>query len=195
MRIGLIGAPGSGKSALAETVKTAVGLTDERENLHIVDGYAEGIGQRRDLAIGEMGGYLANLNIALHREHLERQALIDHEALHVITCGTLLDTATYVAMDGASMLNQEVNAAEKADQMKRIEAVMQILAVLYMDTFKYDRLFYLPSGAGEFDKNLQVAFQAFNLVEVTPLMEGGSSALEITEKRCAEVLKTIHKGV
>jgi hypothetical protein len=194
MRIGLIGAPGSGKSALAETVKTAVGLTDDRENLHIIDGYAEGIGQRRNLAIGEMGGYLANLNIALHREQLERQALVDHDALHVITCGTLLDTATYVAMDGASMLKYD-DEAERLDDLRRVEATMKVLACLYIDAFKYDRLFYLPSGAGEFDKNLQVAFQAFNLVEVTPLMEGGHSAVDVTEKRCVQVLEAIHKGV
>jgi hypothetical protein len=195
MRIGLIGAPGTGKTALAETLKTALEEPLDA-NVYVVDGYAEAIEKRQDLAVGWMGGYLANLNIALEREARERIAL-DHFT-HVITCGTVIDSATYVALDGADLLNGD-DEVERLDDLRRIEATMRVLSCLYIDTFKYDHVFYLPSGPTslysrrEFDKNLQVAFQAFNLTKVTPLLEGGKDVVDLTANRCKTVLETITK--
>jgi dephospho-CoA kinase len=95
MKIGLIGVPGSGKTFLAESLKSAFEKINDEENLPvaIVDGYVEELQDEVDLALSWMGTYIGNSHIALKRESKERVAAKDHKV--VISCGTLFETSSY----------------------------------------------------------------------------------------------------
>lgn len=195
-----MGVPGSGKTALAHTLKNAL----EREDLNpecadcmtpvdIIDEYVPEIEQESGLALGFDASYLGNLQIALGRAQRERKS----NGKTRITCGSVIETSTYVAIDGVAQMQYE-DDAEREDSLKRIEATMKMLACMYMDTFRYDYVFYLPplttDGSEKvklLDRNLQTAFRAFAMVPAHPLMVEGDNLVEIAEKRCALALMRI----
>ena len=200
MRIGLVGVPGSGKSALAESIKSALENVKNENYLPvaIVDNYVEELQTDVDLALSWSGTYIGNTHVALKRESQERIAGNEHKT--VITCGTLFETSSYTGQalqEDYEMLESD-DAAGKHDLVLRTEAVTRILACLYADTLKYDYIFYLPPvgeikdlRVNELEKNLQAAFNAFDLFPVTKLFVEGDNMLEITENRLNVVLKEV----
>lgn len=200
MRIGLVGTPGSGKTALAESLKIALQSLDQEgfENVAVVDNYVEDLQSEVDLALGFFGTYIGNLHVALKRESEERLAAKDNDV--VITCGTLFETSSYSVqfMQGDLDLIPKNNDEAKYDLLIRIEAMTRVLACLYVDTFKYDYIFYLPpfeeikdTRITELEKNLQAAFNGFNLYPITKLFVEGNTLLEVTENRLKIVLEEV----
>lgn len=177
MKVGLVGAPGAGKSELADALRRTDDVWDVGYGKHVViiDNYVSDIEQETDMALGFHASYIGNLAIALGRYARERCAEANAYNYHRITCGTLLETATYAAIDGMKQI-QIADDDGREDQIKRVQAAMGILACLYMDVFRYDHLFYLPvmsddPGVAGLDRDLQAAFQAFFLQPVVPLLE------------------------
>jgi dephospho-CoA kinase len=200
MRIGLVGIPGSGKTALAESLKNALENVDQKELLpvKIVDDYVIDLQKEVDLALGYMGTYIGNSHIALRRESLERVAEKDHKT--VISCGTLFETSAYMAqyMQVEYELITSEDRAALHDFTLEVEAITRWLACLYVDVVKYDHIFYLPPineindfRASELEKNLQAAFNGFKLYPITNLFVEGDSMLEITENRLKIVLEEV----
>lgn len=143
MKIGLIGPPGSGKTVLAEKLQARLG-----DNVVIIDGYVEEIEEQADLALGSWATYIGNLMVAMGRVQRERWVMKDPEAAasHTITCGTIIDTLTYAAVDG---LNRSRYQDEITDAYKRAIVLMPILGVMVIDTMNYDRIIYLPGKIPE----------------------------------------------
>jgi hypothetical protein len=200
MRIGLVGVPGSGKSALAESIKKALEDIGNKNHLPvaIVDGYVEQLQTEVDLALSWSGTYIGNNHVALKRESQERVASKDNKT--VISCGTLFETSSYTAqaLQEDYELLEEDDMEGKHDLVLRTEAVTRILACLYADTLRYDHIFYLPPvgeitdfRVNDLEKNLQAAFNAFKLFPVTKLFVDGDNMLEITENRLKIVLKEV----
>lgn len=190
-RIGLIGIPGSGKSALAKALEDHYIKNDEcecRTPVAIIDDYVESAVSRTDLAGGFEGSYISNANIAMERIGQER--LHEDGVKTIITCGTLIETSTYMAMEFESRQPFWTTDEEKSDNSKRIQAGVQFLACMYMDSFHYDKVYYLPPVAvaddprlAILDRNIQAAFQAFWVTPTIPLMVEGDTFEDITAKR------------
>lgn len=190
MKIGLCGVPGSGKSDLA------LALSDELEDVFVADGYAQEYSLRSDLAVGLLGSYVANIGVALERINLERQ--IKKSDKGCITCGTLLDTSVYAAIAGVNSVNGAPDPANQEDEFRRVNATMQLFGCLYVDSFGYDHVFYLPPRqlpenwsdemVRRYDQDLQVAFQMFNLTPIVPLMA------ETVEEQLALAMEAMGEG-
>lgn len=187
MKIAIIGAPGSGKTELVKLIGPQLGAT-----WITLDEYAEKACDDIDYAPGTDGGYIANLAVALKRLGMERVADLDEFAFQYrITCGTLLETSVYSAMD-FEITSKYQEEDEIVNNTRRVEAVLKTLACLYADSFDYDLVFYLPARSEEwkeFDKNLQTAFAAFFLVKTVPLLE------DTMEENADIALKIIKKEI
>lgn len=194
MKIALTGMPGSGKSALAEKLQDVTGSAE------IIDGYPTWVEDEIDLVKGlDGGGYIYNLAIALKRVALERVSKHAEKPEHTITCGTLLDTSVYTALE-FELYGELQSSDDQIDEVRRVEATLKTLACLYMDTFHYDAVFYLPPVEEVterqwelFDRYLRTSFEAFFLVPVIPLTAEGADLNEITEKR-AELVAAVMNG-
>lgn len=183
MKIALLGIPGSGKTVLAATLRDQL-----NENADVIDHYAEDVAERGDYAIGLEGGWLASVTISTERYARERGAKKDT----VITCGTLLESSVYTMMHFEEM-SEFYTEQEKENANERINTSMRFFANLYLDTFRYDKAFYLPPlNAPDndrfkvLDQNVQAAFGAFNLIPVEPL-EGDTAQRADTVLSLAKV--------
>lgn len=169
MNIGLMGAPGSGKSTLAKELAT--GLDGA---VGIVDDYIAEIEQEANLAIGPISSYVGNFYVSLFRYGRERRSREDHA--HTITCGTLVETAVHTSLQVEAMM-KIITDDEKQMELARVEAILRMLSVLYLDIFTYDKLFYLPVKINAHpdsllvDKYIQAAIEGFKLVDAVVLTE------------------------
>lgn len=159
MKIGLLGAPGAGKTELAKAL--AKRLEGDGKKVAIVDEYIEKAEKDADLAMGFYATYIGNILAAMSRFSNERTA----EGDVVITCGTLIENQLYAATDG---INSERFQDDADEHRKRVVVGMQLFGLFMMDLFDYDALFYLPLEGGEgyvktFDENIPLALELWDL--------------------------------
>lgn len=176
MRIALVGAPGSGKSELAEALAKEL----DKETV-IVDNYIEEIEKECDLKMGQYGTYIGNLYVLLGRYSRERKNK-PCCGNHLITCGTMVETATYASLEAVTKQTDV--------HWVRIQNMMNILGTFFQDTWKYDHAFVLSvenpdveTHAGKVDRHLFMAINSFG-VPYTPL----SGSLE---EKVAKALKVM----
>lgn len=186
MNIGLMGTPGSGKTDLA--YQLAARLEENDRRIKIIDGYAPEIEAKTQIALGSMADYIGNLYVALERYALERVARLDHDI--VITCGTFMETAVYMAMHFVALINT-LSDEEKIEATPRVDAVLRMLAVLYNDTCVYDHAFYLPTTLQDediqfMDEQLKAGVESFKQIAVVTLSE--------PQTRLEDALKVLETG-
>lgn len=158
MKIGIVGAPSAGKSEFARALGTKLSM-DEGEQVHIIDDYIKEAEDQYSLVLGFYATYVGNVACAMKRFEEERK----HEGTdYLITCGTLIETMVYAAVDG---VNMQRYAGHKDDHIKRSAILMQLLGLFVVDLMQYDRVFYLPLSDDaedhwkEFDKNIPVLLE------------------------------------
>jgi len=197
MRIGLSGVPGSGKTELANAIKKH--FDSKNEKTLIIDNYVQDVEQDTILSLGFNAAYVGNIHVALERAARERKAFESKEYDHIITCGTFYETSSYAVQSLETDYSFLHTDAEKYDFAQRVEATMRIFACFYIDLMKYDDIFYLsPLDISEdervvnLEKNLQSAFNAFNLTEYTPLLTEGADHEKIVNNRIKKVLEVLN---
>lgn len=195
MKIGLAGIPGAGKTDLANALKTY--FESNNETCLVIDDYVDPLQKRINLALGFEAAYVGNIHIALERAGLERSA--DEEYDHIITCGTMFENASYAAQSLETDYQFISNDVEKQDFIIRSEATMRVFGCFYIDLVKYDYLFHLtPLSAANsqnvenLERNLQSAFESFNLIKYTPLLLNGVNNEEIVKNRLDKVIEVIY---
>jgi len=199
LRIGLSGVQGAGKSLLAADIKSALEKTGKYKSIKIIDDYIPEIEKETDLALGFFGTYIGNIYAALGRATREREAIKDNDV--VITCGTIFETASYMAKQLEGEFRLLTSDEEKAEHMRRAEASMKFISCLYVDTVKYDHILHLPrimeikdgpeADILELDKALVVAFDSFTFFPTVRVHTEGDDLKEISENRIKKVLEVI----
>lgn len=199
--IALIGAPGSGKTDLATALITRIEAGEPKceqcpPNALGVDLYANEARDQGEYEIGLDGGYMANISVAVARYNNER--IIGHRMKPklMITCGTVIETAVYTAMNFERSLAIKNTDEEKMEEAKRFQGCTSMLAVMFMDMFKYERSFYLPSPTKpederwlNFERNLQAAFQAYQAPVIPLVVEDFKDMEDLTQQRLEKVMK------
>jgi hypothetical protein len=114
----------------------------------------------------------------------------------MITCGTVIETAVYTAQNFERTLAAKTTDEDKSQEAMRFQGCTSMLAVMFMDMFKYDKAFYLPSPTIpederwlNFERNLQAGFQAFNAPVAPLVFENFEDMEDLTQKRLEKVLE------
>lgn len=195
--IALVGAPGAGKSDLAQAIYDKVSgpqCGNCPPKAVIVDDYAFETRDFGEYEIGLNGGYMANIDIATMRYRQERLAGHQDFLEYMIVCGTIVETAVYCAQYFQRTLEMRNTEEDKMQEAQRFQAVTAMCATLYMDTFKYERAFYLPSAQKPederweaFERNLQAAFQVYATPVVPLVIEDFADREDLTQKRLERI--------
>ena len=141
-KIALIGAPTSGKTALAQQIKEAL---SERK-VAIVDNYIRDIEERSDNTLAHFATYVGNVQVAIGRWEAERKALRDEEPDVLVTCGSIVETTVYNGIQAllSARLRDNPWSIRTLQNDKRSSVSMTFLGILGFDTWDYDHAFYLP---------------------------------------------------
>jgi hypothetical protein len=180
MNIGLVGAPGSGKTALAKDI------WQNLEESYIVDSYINDVEDRSNIHIGSLIDYVGNMMVILERYALENKARAEYE--HVITCGTLFESSIYYTAHVLAF-KETASEADAEAYAPRVDASLRMMACFYNDIMPYDHIFYLRLGGGTpeaqfIDQQLQVATAGFKLRDMV--------ALDVDEDRVKKVMEVIN---
>jgi adenylate kinase family enzyme len=132
MKIGILGAPGAGKTAFAKALDEELG-----SNHHVVDKYAESLRKRTGQEYGLMGNYLDDLQVVFKRREWE---LIKRE-VDTITCGTVLDSVAHCFVRTEDKAR---NSRELTLTSERLRTIAESLGLIYTESWDYDYAFYLP---------------------------------------------------
>lgn len=148
LKVGIIGAPGSGKTKLARKLTGC--LNTELGRWKHIDGYVERLQKRVGHPFGpifDRRAYQWNLQVAAERWTLEDEA--QQKGFNTITCGTIFETIIYAAAQSIPIarLTEDMMLVESAIA-ENMAAALSLLATLTCD---YDALFYLPlKGESEY---------------------------------------------
>ena len=143
MRIGILGAPGSGKSAFAKSLATAIrkerGSPPVLQPVKVVDGYMDSLIKRTGYAYDIFATYPQNLQILFERWTREQEAeKVGCDTL--ITVGSLYETILYTGLRVNSDLAIK---ADKGVQMQG-RVAMEMLGVIQSLIAAHDLLLFLP---------------------------------------------------
>lgn len=131
MRIGILGAPGTGKSKLARALGKEYDLT-------VVDGYVQRLQKKTDLALGPWSSYSEHFMVAGERLANEYKVGPDKR----ITVTTIIDTLAYAAVKSDVTMHQGPEAARATYLVA--QAAIQGLTMMFNETWDYDVAFWLP---------------------------------------------------
>lgn len=148
MKVGILGAPGSGKTKVAKAVAKELNLTQlaaEEYNLgewSVVDGYVERLEKRRGRRFESPISFKEAFQIIGERWTAEEQAASNGAS--TITCGTLYETIIYAAFQTLNVRAGEQNLIN--DQIF-YKGMMEALGLCEMYYYDYDAIFWLPYSA------------------------------------------------
>jgi hypothetical protein len=137
LRIGIIGAPGTGKSAFAKALATQ--LRRQGKEVRTVDGYVNNLIKKTGYAYDIFATYPQNLQILFERWTREQEA--EKAGCEVlVTAGSLYETILYTGLRVNSDLAIK---ADKGVQMQG-RVAMEMLGVIQSLIAAHDLLLFLP---------------------------------------------------
>lgn len=130
MKIGVIGAPGVGKTTFANALGKELGLP-------VVDRYAQKIQKDTGLALGPWASYSENFMVAGARLAAEEKVGAER-----ITVGTALDTVNYAALKSDITMRQTVE--HKRAAFASANSAMMGIGCMIAETWDYNLCFIVP---------------------------------------------------
>jgi deoxyadenosine/deoxycytidine kinase len=138
MKIGVIGAPGAGKSKFARKLAYGLGQHVFDKPPTVIDDYVPKLEKQTGYAYSYFATYAQNYQILFHRWTLEQAA--EAKGHNIITCGTMYETICYAAIKA----NEASMNQDDMDEFVRARTAMTALGMLETVIFDYDILLYLP---------------------------------------------------
>jgi GTPase SAR1 family protein len=135
MKIGILGAPGAGKTKFAHELRNQL---YELGYTVVINGYVEELRKNTGLEYGLLGNHIDDYQVVFKRR--ERELRLD-TADNTITCGTVLDS---VAHCFARSEDRARNSRELTLTSERLRTIAESFGLLYTETWDYDYAFYLP---------------------------------------------------
>lgn len=141
MKIGILGAPGSGKTRFANELQQEFHDTipiGEGGVTYVLDGYVGELRNNTGREYGEFGDFVDDLQVVFKRREWE----LTWRDARTITCGTVLDSVIH------NFLRTEAPAKERYEvglHLERLKSVAATFGLLYMDLWDYDYAFFLPT--------------------------------------------------
>lgn len=153
----------------------------------IVDDYVDKVTKRSNTVFSHYATYIGNVQIAIARYEAERLA---SKSDVVITCGTLVETGVYQAINGLTMNQTTDNPQHRALWDRRSDVTMMWLGLFGFDTWDYDLAFYLPHSGDDLwetkvDEAIAESAEAFGVTY---------KELANPESRLSEILSEIVQG-
>lgn len=192
MKIGIIGAPGAGKSKLAKKLSYSLGQHVFDKAPKVIDGYVEKLEEQTGYAYGYFCTYVQNFQIIYQRWTLEQIA--QHKGHDTITCGTIYETICY-----SGLLALDSSLHPEANEFMEARTAMTALAMMEVNMFDYDVLLYLPYDG----ETILAKGRSYDTVidrKVPEILEGHfkqALTLDGTDrenvKRVTEVVRQIHE--
>lgn len=124
---------------MAQHIKSA--LSDKK--VEVVDDYIPEVERRSNVVLSHYATYLGNVQAAIGRFEAERLA-DSREPDVVVTCGTLVENAVYVATLAFTTHSTAGDAPYRMANDARANLTMTWLGVLKHDLWNYDLVYYLP---------------------------------------------------
>lgn len=179
MKIGILGAPKSGKTKLANALS-------KEYDVRVVDNYVQKIQKSTGLALGPWASYGENLMIQGSRMLAEAKVTEDS-----ITVGTIVDTLCYAAIKTDFMMQQTAEHRQAAYNLA--SGAMQGLGVWLAETWDYHLCFYLPysiekrtvkgrSWEVALDSSYNSVLESFGVTHVFALDGGHADRLGIAKE-------------
>lgn len=138
MKVGIIGAPGAGKSEFARKLSSALTRKEILPKVKVIDGYVDKLTEQTGYAYGYFATYEQNFQILFQRWTLEQIA--EAKGQNTLTCGTIYETICYAAIHA----NQASVRAEDQEEFLKGRTAMTALGMIESSIFSYDALFFLP---------------------------------------------------
>lgn len=138
IRIGILGAPGSGKSAFAKLL--AAELREREKSVRVVDGYVQKLQKKTGYAFDIHATLPQNMQVLFHRWTLEQEA--EKAGCDVlVTAGSLYETILY----GAMRINSDAVMYPKDKNLQVHGRVgMESFGMIHSLIATHDLLFLLP---------------------------------------------------
>lgn len=139
MKVALLGAPGSGKTRVANALALKLNEPGDSWTWKVVDKYVERLRKRTDLPYDYRADFPQNFQVMTERWVAEAQALKDYE--NTITCGSIYETLAYTL---AVQFPSPRSESEMLAQTEYLNVCYRFLGAMEDTTADYDLLFYLP---------------------------------------------------
>jgi hypothetical protein len=138
MKIGILGAPGVGKTDFAFELRAELMQNQPYEYFYVLDKYVEELRYYTNLAYGEFGDFIDDLQVVFKRRELE----LYYPKKNTITVGTVLDSVihNFIRTDEITDNRHTIGL-----QQERLKAIAATFGLLYTDTWDYDYAFVLRS--------------------------------------------------
>jgi hypothetical protein len=136
-KIVLVGAPGSGKSEVAQELSK---LLEYRGSVSVVDDYVGRLEAATDTRMGEFATYIGNMSVAMARWGEERA--VEKSDIQIV-CGSVIETSVYISIN-AYLSHAVKKKPSNSINDVRAGSALNLLSIFCLDTYKADHTFYLP---------------------------------------------------
>jgi nicotinamide riboside kinase len=150
VKVALLGAPGSGKTAVAKAIARRMNmLAADRSDDHwsIVDGYVDRLAKRTGKEYGMSADWPTNIQIMGHRWEAEAEAT-KHDG-NAICCGTIYETMIHGTTFMLTSMPTPNNEQEILAQNAYNNAMLTFMGIMENTTMDYDLLIHLPLEGAE----------------------------------------------